>query len=114
MGAAPCRSSLRANERQRGFPPIVIFQSLLQVRRNADIALPSREAGWWARQDSNLRQHRYERAEKVRTTAQNLAFHCELLNLAPSKFNRLCPGACRLRAAIGRDLDQATQRTGEP
>jgi hypothetical protein len=33
---------------------------------------PHGGTGWWARQDSNLRQHRYERSDKARTTAEIL------------------------------------------
>jgi hypothetical protein len=40
--------------------------------------VPSFVQGWWARQDSNLRQHRYERREKARTAAEVLGFSMQL------------------------------------
>jgi hypothetical protein len=40
--------------------------------------MPERDWGWWARQDSNLRQHRYERSAKDWTAAEILAFSMNL------------------------------------
>jgi len=53
---------------------------------------------WWARQDSNLRQHRYERAAKARTASEILGFRCGSLDLGSCDFNRLRPVACPVRA----------------
>ena len=51
------------------------------------------------RQDSNQRQHRYERSARYRPTAENeRVFQYIWLNLAPGNFNCLSPAACALRA----------------
>ena len=55
--------------------------------------------GWWARQDSNLRQHRYEWAEKAWRTAENLGFSIRTIESGANDFNRLTLVACPLRAA---------------